>query len=93
MIWTIIVGTIGFLIILYFTSSLRAMLDFAMILSFATTPIFALLNYKLVKSTTLPKELKNGIFLNILSIFGLIFLFGFLVLFIIYRWFPSILGI
>ncbi|NCB14216.1 MAG: divalent metal cation transporter, partial [Erysipelotrichia bacterium] len=93
MIWTIIVGTIGFLIILYFTSSLRAMLDFAMILSFATTPIFALLNYKLVKSTTLPKELKNGIFLNILSICGLIFLFGFLILFIVYRWFPSILGI
>lgn len=93
MIWTIIVGTIGFLIILYFTSSLRAMLDFAMILSFTTTPIFALLNYKLVKSTTLPKELKNGIFLNILSICGLIFLFGFLVLFIIYRWFSFILGI
>ena len=68
-------------------------LIFAMILSFTTTPIFAFLNYKLVRSTKLPKELQNGIFLNILSICGLIFLFGFLILFIIYRWFPFLIGL
>lgn len=82
-----------FLIIVYFTSSMRAMLDFAMILSFTTTPIFALLNYKLVKSTKLPADLRNGKFLEILSILGLIFLFGFLLLFIVYRWFPTLLGL
>lgn len=92
-VWTIFISIIGFLIIIYFASSMRTMLDFAMILSFTTTPIFAFLNYKLVRSTKLPKELQNGMFLNILSICGLIFLFGFLILFIIYRWFPSILGI
>ena len=92
-IWTIFISIIGFLIIIYFASSMRTMLDFAMILSFTTTPIFAFLNYKLVRSTKLPKELQNGIFLNILSICGLIFLFGFLILFIVYRWFPSVLGI
>ncbi|MDX4058809.1 divalent metal cation transporter [Aliarcobacter skirrowii] len=92
-VWTIFISIIGFLIISYFASSMRTMLDFAMILSFTTTPIFAFLNYKLVRSTKLPKELQNGMFLNILSICGLIFLFGFLILFIIYRWFPSILGI
>lgn len=91
--WTIFISIIGFLIIIYFASSMRTMLDFAMILSFTTTPIFAFLNYKLARSTKLPKELQNGMFLNILSICGLIFLFGFLILFIIYRWFPSILGI
>lgn len=92
-IWTIFISIIGFLIISYFASSMRTMLDFAMILSFTTTPIFAFLNYKLVRSTKLPKELQNGIFLNILSIFGLIFLFGFLILFIIYRWFPFLIGL
>ena len=92
-IWTIVISILGFLIIVYFTSSMRAMLDFAMILSFTTTPIFALLNYKLVKSTKLPADLKNGKFLEILSILGLIFLFGFLLLFIVYRWFPTLLGI
>ena len=92
-VWTIFISIIGFLIISYFASSMRTMLDFAMILSFTTTPIFAFLNYKLVRSTKLPKELQNGIFLNILSICGLIFLFGFLILFIVYRWFPSVLGI
>lgn len=91
--FTLSISIIGFLIIVYMTSSLRAMLDFAMILSFSTTPIFALLNYMLVKKTDLPKELKNGLFLNLLSILGLIFLFGFLALFIVYRWFPSILGL
>ena len=92
-IWTIFISIIGFLIISYFASSMRTMLDFAMILSFTTTPIFAFLNYKLVRSTKLPKELQNGIFLNILSICGLIFLFGFLILFIIYRWFPFLIGL
>ena len=92
-VWTIFISIIGFLIIIYFASSMRTMLDFAMILSFTTTPIFAFLNYKLVRSTKLPKELQNGMFLNILSICGLIFLFGFLILFIVYRWFPSVLGI
>ena len=92
-IWTIFISIIGFLIIVYFASSMRTMLDFAMILSFTTTPIFAFLNYKLVRSTKLPKELQNGMFLNILSICGLIFLFGFLILFIIYRWFPFLIGL
>lgn len=92
-IWTIVISILGFLIIVYFTSSMRAMLDFAMILSFTTTPIFALLNYKLVKSTKLPTDLRNGKFLEILSILGLIFLFGFLLLFIVYRWFPTLLGL
>lgn len=91
--FTLSISIIGFLIIVYMTSSLRAMLDFAMILSFSTTPVFALLNYMLVKKTALPKELRNGLFLNLLSILGLIFLFGFLALFIVYRWFPSILGL
>ncbi len=92
-VWTIFISIIGFLIISYFASSMRTMLDFAMILSFTTTPIFAFLNYKLVRSTKLPKELQNGIFLNILSICGLIFLFGFLILFIVYRWFPFLIGL
>src|SRR5574344_7630 len=92
-VWTIFISIIGFLIIIYFASSMRTMLDFAMILSFTTTPIFAFLNYKLVRSTKLPKELQNGMFLNILSICGLIFLFGFLILFIIYRWFPFLIGL
>ena len=91
--WTIVISIAGFLIILYFTTSLRAMLDFAMVLSFTTTPIFALLNYKLVKQTKLPKILQNSLWLDILTILGLIFLFGFLILFIVYRWFPSFLGI
>ena len=92
-VWTIFISIVGFLIIIYFASSMRTMLDFAMILSFTTTPIFAFLNYKLVRSTKLPKELQNGMFLNILSICGLIFLFGFLILFIIYRWFPFLIGL
>ena len=92
-VWTIFISIIGFLIIIYFASSMRTMLDFAMILSFTTTPIFAFLNYKLVRSTKPPKELQNGIFLNILSICGLIFLFGFLILFIVYRWFPFLIGL
>jgi Mn2+/Fe2+ NRAMP family transporter len=62
------------------------MLDFAMVMAFMTTPIFALLNYILVTKTVLPKELAVGPKLKALSILGLVYLFGFLALFIWWKW-------
>lgn len=74
-------------VILFYSSSLMAMLNFAMILSFMTTPIFALLNYKLVAKTRLPKELELTTRMKALSWVGLAYLFGFLAFFIYWNWF------
>lgn len=62
------------------------MLNFAMIMAFVTTPVFALLNYILVSKTDLPQALQMGSKLKALSIIGLIYLFGFLAVFIWWKW-------
>ncbi|MDW1810920.1 divalent metal cation transporter, partial [Vibrio sp. Vb2362] len=55
-------------------------------LAFMTTPFFALLNYTLVSKTELPEPLAVGPKLKWLSIAGLIYLFGFLAVFIWWKW-------
>ncbi|MBB1315629.1 NRAMP family divalent metal transporter [Aliivibrio sp. SR45-2] len=85
--WVIIVSAIAMLIVTMFISSLMGMLNFAMIMAFITTPVFAVLNYILVTKTELPDELKMGPKLKALSIVGLIYLFGFLAIFVWWKWF------
>ncbi len=86
-IWMVIVSLLSFIVILFFTSSLMAMMHFAMILAFMTTPVFAVLNYKLVTKTNLPESLKFTGKLKALSWVGFIYLFGFLAAFIWWSWF------
>ena len=77
-IWMTATSIIGVVIIIFFQGSVSLMLRFAMIASFLTTPFFALLNYLLVtkENQAISKWLK------VLSILGLIFLFGFALFFI-----------
>ncbi len=84
--WVMIVSVLAITIVTLFISSLMSMLDFAMIMAFITTPIFAALNYILVTKTELPDELKMGTKLKALSIVGLIYLFGFLAIFVWWKW-------
>ncbi|WHR50284.1 Nramp family divalent metal transporter [Vibrio furnissii] len=84
--WMILVSAAALAIIMFFASALMPLLNFAMIMAFMTTPVFALLNYILVTRTELPQELKVGPKLKVLSILGLIYLFGFLALFIWWQW-------
>lgn len=84
--WMILVSAAALAIIMFFASALMPLLNFAMIMAFMTTPVFALLNYILVTRTDLPQELKVGPKLKALSILGLIYLFGFLALFIWWQW-------
>ena len=72
---------------------MRTMLDFAMILSFTTTPIFAFLNYKLVRSTKLPKRASKWDVFKYFVYLWINISFWILILFIIYRWFPFLIGL
>ncbi len=78
-IWTTATSVIGLIIVYLFSGNVATMLRFAMIASFITTPVFALLNYKLVNT----KEHKIGPALKGLSIVGLVYLFGFAIFFIV----------
>jgi Mn2+/Fe2+ NRAMP family transporter len=84
--WMIGVTTLGMGILFFCISELMTMLNFAMILSFMTTPFFALLNYKLVSRSKLTGDLAMGPKLKALCWIGLIYLFGFLGLFIWWKW-------
>ncbi|WP_425514578.1 NRAMP family divalent metal transporter [Alteromonas lipotrueiana] len=78
----LIVAVVSFIIVLFFKSALLAMLSFAMTLAFITTPMFAWLNHRLVKRAPLAPEVKSGPILTLFSYLGLIYLFGFLALFL-----------
>ncbi|MGV2989722.1 NRAMP family divalent metal transporter [Vibrio sp. E150_011] len=84
--WVVIVAVAAISIIAFFASALMPMLNFAMILAFVTTPVFALLNYILVSRTQLPAALQLGTKLKVLSWVGLTYLFGFLAIFIWWKW-------
>jgi Mn2+/Fe2+ NRAMP family transporter len=84
--WMLVVGGCAMGILLFFTSALMPMLDFAMILAFMTTPIFALVNYLLVTRTKLPEGLSMSRSMKVLSWVGLTYLFGFLAIFIWWKW-------
>ncbi len=78
-IWTTATSAIGLIIVYLFSGNVATMLRFAMIASFITTPVFAVLNYNLVNT----KEHKIQPWLRVLSIVGLVYLFGFAVFFIV----------
>lgn len=84
-IWMIVISALSLSMVLFFTSSLMTMLQFAMILAFVTTPIFALLNFRLVTKTKLPEHLEMSSKMKALSWVGLVYLFGFLAVFIVWK--------
>ena len=77
--WMTLTAVIGLVIVYLFAGNVATMLRFAMIASFITTPFFAYLNFSLVNN----KEHQVKPRLKRLSIIGLIYLFGFTLLFII----------
>lgn len=79
--WMTFAAVAGLVIILVFMSDVAKMLNFAMICSFISTPIFAYLNLSLVLKGE--HRVKGGLFW--LSIIGLIYLTGFTLLFIAYH--------
>lgn len=79
-VWMVFTSIIGIIIVLLFAGDVATLMRFAMIASFLTTPVYAYLNYSLVNN----KEHKLSVWLNWLSIFGLIYLVGFAIFFLVY---------
>lgn len=71
----VVVGTI--LLLAYFLSSMKAMVNLATSISFLTAPIIATFSYLAVKSKHVPPEFRPQGLLNILAIVGLAFLYLF----------------
>lgn len=78
----LVMAVLGIIIIQFFTSGLKTLLDFATILSFLAAPVFAFINYKVITSNFMPIEHKPKLWLKILSWVGLFFLVSFSLLFV-----------
>jgi len=77
--WTTVTAITGFGLITFFMGQMATLLKFAMISAFVTAPIFAYLNYSLIKS----HGKKCSPMMNIYAICGIVFLAGFTVLFLL----------
>ncbi|CAM1358639.1 Mn2+ and Fe2+ transporters of the NRAMP family [Tenacibaculum sediminilitoris] len=76
--------TLGTTVILnYFLSDMIFLVRIATVLSFLTAPFYAILNYILITGKHTPKKYRPGLGLRILSLIGIIFLFGFSIWFLL----------
>lgn len=78
--WNIWVAGSGLAVIFWFNSAMAELLKFAMITAFVSAPVFAWLNYRLVKGD---KRHRLTAGMNFLAIVGLLYLTGFAVLFLL----------
>jgi len=85
--WVVISVVISTVIINYFANQLGDMLSLAMILSFLTAPLFALLNYRVMLLGNVPEQYKPRVWEKLLSVSGIVFLIGFGLVFIYWRFF------
>ncbi len=76
--WTTFTIITGFILITFFMGQMATLLKFAMISAFVTAPIFAYLNYLLIKTHG-----KLNPMMNIYAICGIVFLTGFAGLFLL----------
>lgn len=84
----IIAISLGSLLILYFAGSrFTFLIDLATTVSFLTAPVLAFINYRLVMASHFPKEQQPPTWLRILSWAGILFLTGFTLFFVYWRFF------
>ena len=79
----ILCALLSICVVAFFQSHLKSMLNVAMILSFLTAPVFAIINYRIVTADFMPPAHRPGRALKTLSWIGILFLAGFSLLFIV----------
>lgn len=85
--WVISLSIMAVVIIGFFDHKMKMLVDVATIIAFLTAPAFAYINYKVVNLKTFPKEYRPGMKMKILSWTGMVFLFGFSVIYLVTRFF------
>jgi Mn2+/Fe2+ NRAMP family transporter len=83
--WLFLMLTGTLIIIIFFATSMRVMVDIATTLSFVTAPILAYLNYKVVTSDIMPYYAKPQLWLRVLSWVGITFFVIFSIIYIYWK--------
>jgi Mn2+/Fe2+ NRAMP family transporter len=87
-VWMAILSIAAITLLFLSGRSMRTMVDLATSISFVTAPFLAFLNYKIIHSDAIPKELKPGMGLKIWAWFGLFLLAGFTLFYLYVLIFP-----
>ena len=82
-IWLAILAFGTIIIFFIFSSQMGLLIKIATILSFLTAPFYAIINYLVISSIHTPKENRPSTIMHVLSIFGIIYLIGFSIFFLI----------
>ena len=81
--WIFLLGIGTYVILRFFRDDMGLMVKIATILSFLTAPFYAILNFILIAGKHTPREHHPSIYMKILSFFGIVFLIGFSIWFIL----------
>ena len=85
--WIFIVSSGALVVLIFFSSSMRFMVDLATTLSFITAPLLAILNYLAVTGKHFPKNMRPRLWFRIYAIGGIVFLLGFTVFYLIWKFY------
>ncbi len=83
--WMILLVSGALILLIFFTEDMKFMVDLATTISFVTAPILAILNYLTVTDKHVPKEAQPKPWLKIYAWIGIVFLTGFSVFYIFWR--------
>ncbi|TGN19173.1 NRAMP family divalent metal transporter [Leptospira idonii] len=86
-IWILVVAAGSVAILAFFITSMKGLVDFATTVSFLNAPILALIHHFILFGKDIPKEHRPSPAMNLLSWFGILFLFGFSIYFLQIRFF------
>jgi len=87
--WMAALAVGGMAIVAFYLKSLRDMVDLATTLSFVTAPFLGILTYRSIMSPTVPEAFRPRPWMRILALAGIIFLSGFLLVFLYHRFLSS----
>lgn len=77
LVWLLILVVGTGAIMFFLISEMGLLIKIATVLSFLTAPFYAIMNYRLVTSSHMPKEARPGLFMRLLSVLGVVILIGF----------------
>lgn len=73
----------GIIILFFFSENMKALVQFATIISFVTAPLLALMNYLVISGKDIPSEFKPNLFEKLVCLLGGIFLISFTIIYVV----------
>jgi len=83
----LVIASGSLVVVFQFGNNLKALIDFAIVLSFIVAPIIAIFNFRLVTGKYLEKLAHPSTTMKIISVVGIVFLTGFALLFLITKFY------